>query len=61
MINQEKYERDKKTARATLLAHMSDSLLDLHAPIKSANAIWDALDKKYGADDAVKRNYAIGN
>lgn len=60
-ISLEKYEHDNKTVRATLLTHMNDPLFNLFTPTKSAKAVWEALDKKFGANDARKRKYGIGS
>lgn len=55
-----KFTKDNKTARGYMLSHMSDPLFDLFYIEKSAKTIWEALEKKYGADDAGKRKYVTG-
>ena len=56
-----KFEKDNRTARGHLLNHMSNSLFDLFINKKSAKIIWETLEKKYGADDAGKKKYVVGN
>ena len=56
-----KFEKDNRTARGHLLNHMSNSLFDLFINQKSAKIIWETLEKKYGADDAGKKKYVVGN
>ena len=56
-----KFEKDNRTARGHLLNHMSNSLFDLFVNKKSAKIIWETLEKKYGADDAGKKKYVVGN
>ncbi|PWA56669.1 hypothetical protein CTI12_AA416470 [Artemisia annua] len=56
-----KFEKDNRTARGHLLNHMSNSLFDLFINQKSAKVIWETLEKKYGADDAGKKKYVVGN
>ncbi|GAA0152025.1 hypothetical protein LIER_10612 [Lithospermum erythrorhizon] len=55
-----KYEKDNKTARYHILNHMVDNLFDLFMIHKYAKVIWEALEKKYGADDAGKKKYVVG-
>ncbi|CAN1148821.1 hypothetical protein LINPERHAP2_LOCUS16697 [Linum perenne] len=40
---------------------MSNLIFDLYISHKSAKAIWEKLEKKYEADDAGKKKYAVGN
>ncbi|GJT38896.1 ty1-copia retrotransposon protein [Tanacetum coccineum] len=56
-----KFEKDNRTARGHLLNHMSNFLFDLFINQKSAKVIWETLKKKYGADDAGKKKYIVGN
>ncbi|CAN1845367.1 Retrovirus-related Pol polyprotein from transposon TNT 1-94, partial [Linum perenne] len=56
-----KYEKDNKTARGHLLNHMTNPIFDLLVINKSAKEIWEVLERKYGADDAGKKKYAVGN
>ena len=56
----EKFERANKTAKFYMLNHMTNNLFDLFMNIKSAKAIWEILDKKYGSDDAGKKKYVVG-
>ncbi|GAA0186774.1 hypothetical protein LIER_34062 [Lithospermum erythrorhizon] len=55
-----KYEKDNKTARYHILNHMVDNMFDLFIIHKSAKIIWEALEKKYGVDDAGKKKYVVG-
>ncbi|GAA0184514.1 hypothetical protein LIER_31802 [Lithospermum erythrorhizon] len=55
-----KYEKDNKTARYHIVNHMVDNLFDLFMIHKSAKIIWEALEKKYGTDDAGKKKYVVG-
>nr|GEY64005.1 hypothetical protein [Tanacetum cinerariifolium] len=55
MRSLEKFVGGRLTARGHLLNHMSNSLFDLFINQKSAKIIWETLEKKYGADDAVKK------
>ncbi|XP_075096240.1 uncharacterized protein LOC142174358 [Nicotiana tabacum] len=48
-----KFEKDNNTVSGHLLNLMTNPLFDLFINYKSAKIIWDNLDKKYGADDAV--------
>ncbi|XP_059310099.1 uncharacterized protein LOC132061272 [Lycium ferocissimum] len=54
------FEKDNKTVRGHLLNHMTNPLFDLFVTNKSAKEVWDSLEKKYGADDAGKKKYIIG-
>lgn len=55
-----KYEKDNKTVRFHLLNLMTNNLFDLFMVHKSSKLIWEALEKKYGADDAGKQKYVVG-
>lgn len=55
-----KYEKANKLVRGHLLSHMTNALFDLFISNKSAKAIWETLEKKYGTDDAGKKKYATG-
>ncbi|KAL9231128.1 hypothetical protein vseg_006389 [Gypsophila vaccaria] len=55
-----KFEKYNKTARYHIPNHMTNTLFDLFMIHKSAKFIWDSLEKKYGADDAGKRKYVVG-
>ncbi|XP_074266327.1 uncharacterized protein LOC141588801 [Silene latifolia] len=55
-----KHDKDNKTAKFHLLTHMSNTLFDLFSVHKSAKTIWELLEKKYGADDASKKKYVVG-
>ncbi|XP_074302791.1 uncharacterized protein LOC141634910 [Silene latifolia] len=55
-----KHDKDNKTAKFHLLTHMSNTLFDLFSVHKSAKTIWELLEKKYGADDAGKKKYVVG-
>ncbi|CAN1185666.1 Retrovirus-related Pol polyprotein from transposon TNT 1-94, partial [Linum perenne] len=56
-----KYSKDNKTARGHLLNHMPNPIFDLLVSKKSAKEIWELLERKYGADDAGRKKYAVGN
>ncbi|CAN1352538.1 Retrovirus-related Pol polyprotein from transposon TNT 1-94, partial [Linum perenne] len=56
-----KYEKDNKTARGHILNHMTNPIFDLMVSNRSAKEIWSVLERKYGADDAGKKKYAVGN
>lgn len=55
-----KYEKANKLVRGHLLSNMTNVLFDLFISNKSAKAIWETLEKKYGTDDAGKKKYATG-
>ncbi|XP_074282809.1 uncharacterized protein LOC141607359 [Silene latifolia] len=55
-----KHDKDNKTVRFHLLNLMTNTLFDLFMVHKSAKAIWELLEKKYGADDASKKKYVVG-
>ncbi|XP_074302865.1 uncharacterized protein LOC141637055 [Silene latifolia] len=55
-----KHDQDNKTAKFHLLTHMSNTLFDLFSVHKSSRTIWELLKKKYGADDAGKKKYVVG-
>ncbi|XP_074293228.1 uncharacterized protein LOC141620194 [Silene latifolia] len=55
-----KHDKDNKTAKCHLLNHMSNTLFDLFMVHKSVKTIWESLEKKYGADDAGKKKYVVG-
>uniref|UniRef100_A0A1S4B7W4 Uncharacterized protein n=1 Tax=Nicotiana tabacum TaxID=4097 RepID=A0A1S4B7W4_TOBAC len=59
-VAKKKFEKDNKTVRGHLLNHMTNTLFDLFINYKSAKVIWDNLEKKYGANDAGKKKYAVG-
>ncbi|GAA0147243.1 hypothetical protein LIER_06991 [Lithospermum erythrorhizon] len=54
-----KYEKDNKTTRYHIVNHMIDNLFDLFMVHKSVMVIWEALEKKYGGDDAGKEKYVV--
>ena len=56
-----KFDRDNKFVRGHLLNLMKNNVFDLYVKIKSAKTMWEALEKKYGADDAGKKKYVTGN
>ena len=56
-----KYEKDNKWVRGQMLNHMTNKLFDLFVHFNSAKEIWEKLEKKYGADDAGKKKYDVGN
>ena len=53
-------EEDNKTIRGHLLNHMSNTLFNLFVTSKYAKIIWEELEVKYGADDAQKMKYMVG-
>ncbi|KAH6794775.1 centromere protein X [Perilla frutescens var. hirtella] len=55
-----KFQKDNNTVRWHMLNHMSNTLFDLFVNIKFAKQIWDALETKYGGDDAGKKKYVVG-
>ena len=59
-VVKKKFEKDNKIVRGHLLNHMTNPLFDLFLTYKSAKEIWDSLEKKYGADDAGKKKYIVG-
>ncbi|XP_074266192.1 uncharacterized protein LOC141588657 [Silene latifolia] len=54
-----KFVKDNKTARWHILNNMTNTMFDLFAVNKSAKFIWEALETKYGADDAGKKKYGM--
>jgi len=59
-IAKKKFEKDNRTVRGHLLNHMTNPFFDLFVTYKSVKEIWDSLEKKYGADDAGKKKYVVG-
>lgn len=55
-----KFEKDNKTVHGHMLNHMINGLFDLFVNLCSNKAIWEALEKKYGGDDAGKKKYVVG-
>ena len=55
-----KFEKDNKTVGRHLLNHMTNLLFNLFITIKSTKIIWKKLEVKYGADDALKKKYVVG-
>ncbi|KAL0445997.1 UNVERIFIED_CONTAM: hypothetical protein Slati_1727600 [Sesamum latifolium] len=55
-----KYDNDNKTVRGHLLNHMTNTLFDLFVNQKSAKAIWNMLESRYGGDDVGRKKYVIG-
>ncbi|XP_074302090.1 uncharacterized protein LOC141633533 [Silene latifolia] len=55
-----KFVKDNETAMWHILNNMRNTLFDLFAVNKSAKFIWEALETKYGADDAGKKKYVVG-
>lgn len=54
-----KYEKDNKTVHGHLLNNVSNSLFDLFVNRRSTREIWEALEKKYGSDDAGMKKYVV--
>ena len=54
-----KFVKDDRTCKGMLLHHMSNSLLDIYMGFNHAKNIWDALEKKYGTDDAGTKRYCV--
>ena len=55
-----KFEKDNKMFKGYLLRHMTNPLLDLFVTFKYVKIIWERPKVKYGADDARKNKYVIG-
>ncbi|KAL0405667.1 UNVERIFIED_CONTAM: hypothetical protein Slati_3880600 [Sesamum latifolium] len=55
-----KYDKDNKMVRGHLLNHMTNTLFDLFVNHKSARAIWNTLESRYGGDDASRKKYIVG-
>ncbi|XP_019198882.1 PREDICTED: uncharacterized protein LOC109192636 [Ipomoea nil] len=55
-----KYVKDNKTARASILQRVTNSIFDMFSGEKSAKAIWEQLQEKYGSDDTGRRKYVVG-
>ncbi|XP_021730534.1 uncharacterized protein LOC110697470 [Chenopodium quinoa] len=55
-----KFAKDDRTCKGMLLHHMSNTLLDIYMGFFHAKDIWDALEKKYGTDDAGSKRYCVG-
>ena len=54
-----KFSKDDRTCKGMLLHYMSNSLLDIYMGFYHAKDIWDALEKKYGTDDAGTKRYCV--
>jgi hypothetical protein len=54
-----KFAKDDRTCKGMLLHHMSNTLLDIYMGFNHARDIWDALEKKYGTDDAGTKRYCV--
>lgn len=54
-----KFNKDDRTCKGMLLHYMTNALLDIYRKYDSAKGNWDALDKKYGNDDAGSKHYTI--
>ena len=54
-----KFERVDKTCKGMVLHYMSKSLLDIYISFNLAKDIWDALERKYGNDDAGTKGYCV--
>ncbi|KAL0319709.1 UNVERIFIED_CONTAM: hypothetical protein Sradi_5232400 [Sesamum radiatum] len=55
-----KYDKDNKMVRGHLLNHMTNTLFNLFVNHKSARAIWNTLESRYGGDDASRKKYIVG-
>jgi len=55
-----KFEKYNKAVKGHLLNHMTNPLFDLFVTFKSAEVIWEKLEVKYGAGNAEKKKYMVG-
>ncbi|XP_019199081.1 PREDICTED: uncharacterized protein LOC109192834 [Ipomoea nil] len=55
-----KYVKDNKTARASILQRVTNSIFDMFSGEKSAKAVWEQLQEKYGSNDTSRRKYVVG-
>jgi len=55
-----KFQKDNRMVTGHLLNHLTKPLFDLFVTFKSNTIVWEKLVVKYGADDAGKRNYVVG-
>ena len=55
-----RFDKDNKTMRGHLLNHMMNLLFDLFVIQKQAKVIWNALENRYGGDDARRKKYVVG-
>ncbi|KAE8681800.1 Serine/threonine-protein kinase ICK [Hibiscus syriacus] len=57
----EKHEKDNKMVQGHLLSHMSNKLFDMFLRERSANAIWETLEKKYDEKSIMDQDHDYEN
>jgi len=55
-----KIKKDNKMIRGHLLNYITNPLFDSFVTFKSAKFIWEKFEVKYGADNAEKKKYVVG-
>ncbi|XP_042027280.1 uncharacterized protein LOC121774480 [Salvia splendens] len=56
-----KWENDDYICRGHILNGISDSLFDVYQNVESAKELWDSLEVKYMAEDALSKKFLVGN
>nr|XP_009784424.1 PREDICTED: uncharacterized protein LOC104232844 [Nicotiana sylvestris] len=56
----ESWQYANKLCRHTILQTISNELFDMYCSYKEAKAIWEALIKKFTAEDATKQKFVVG-
>nr|GEV39064.1 zinc finger, CCHC-type [Tanacetum cinerariifolium] len=57
----EKWENDDYICTGHILNGMSDSLFDIYQNVESAKELWDSLEYKYMAKDALSKKFLVSN
>ncbi|GJY06871.1 zinc finger, CCHC-type containing protein [Tanacetum coccineum] len=56
-----KWENDDYVCRGLILNDMSDPLFDIYQNVESFKELWESLDAKYMADDALSKKFLLSN
>ncbi|GKC98550.1 hypothetical protein Tco_1168825 [Tanacetum coccineum] len=56
-----KWDNDDYVCRGLILNDMSDSLFDIYQNVESSKELWDSLEAKYMAEDALSKKFLVSN
>ncbi|GKB65556.1 hypothetical protein Tco_0921742 [Tanacetum coccineum] len=59
--NRAKCDNDDYVYRGLILNGMSDSFFDTYQSVESSKELWDSLEAKYIADDALSKKFFVSN